>query len=204
MMPKGPAALQLGGGGEAGWPEGAHCLAISNSMLLYPCFHLVIIREHKFTSIIAYTYLANNVLVCVVHLFGNTENTTIWGYSGKFLFLCLRLCQPDDMLCHVLGVLVGSLSLLGLSYPVSLLQGLVGIESCTLLLYSFINLCITPPGFRSPLWFFKRPQTSVAASSRGPFSFEQTVSARFAVSAVTPALVAAAADAVVTFNLKAA
>ena len=53
------------------------------------------------------------------------------------------------------------------------------------------------------LWFLERPQTLVAASCRGPFSFDQTVSTRFAASPATPALIAATAEAVVTFNLKA-
>ena len=53
------------------------------------------------------------------------------------------------------------------------------------------------------LWFLERPQTLVAASSRGPFSFDQTVSTRFAASPATPALVAAKAEAVITFNVKA-
>ena len=43
----------------------------------------------------------------------------------------------------------------------------------------------------------------MAASSGGSFSFDQTASTGLAVSAVTPALVAAAVEAVVTFNLKA-
>ena len=58
------------------------------SMVFNPCLHLVFVGEHKLTSIIAYTVLTNNVLVSVVQLFGNTENTiTIWGYCGEFLFL---------------------------------------------------------------------------------------------------------------------
>ena len=52
--------------------------------------------------------------------------------------------------------------------------------------------------------FLERPQTLVAASSRGSFSFDQSVSMKFAVSASTPALVVAVApEPVVTFNLKA-
>ena len=170
-MPEGPTALPhfillsvlqiwvantLGGGPAVGVASGSSLLSDSNSTLgslvLYPCLHLAIFNEHKFTSIVAYTDLANDVLVCAIHLFGNTENTiTIWGLSGEFPFPCLRLCQPDGVLYHVLGVVVGGLYLLGLSHLASLLQGLVGLEPCTLLLYSFIHLFIPPPGFRSPL-----------------------------------------------------
>ena len=99
--------------------------------------HLVFISDHKFTSIITYTVLTNNVPVCVVHLFGHMENTTaIWRYGGELLFLCLRLCQSDDMVCHVH---VGSLYLLELSH--------------------------LGPFFRALYTFLERPQTSVAASS---------------------------------------
>ena len=45
------------------------------SIVLNPlvCLHLVSVCEPKFTSIIAYTILTDNVLVCAVHLFGDTE-----------------------------------------------------------------------------------------------------------------------------------
>ena len=33
---------------------------------------------------------------------------TIWGYCGEFLFLRLRLCQPNSMFCHALGINAGS------------------------------------------------------------------------------------------------
>ena len=120
---------------------------------------------YTFTSIVAYTVLANNILF-------------VWS-------ICLAIWETSFPPWSKPSCL--------------LLQGLVSFEPRRLLLYSFIHLFIPPPGFR---WFLKRAQTSVAASSRGSFSFDQTVSAKFAVSAVTPALVAAAVDAVVTFNLK--
>ena len=37
-----------------------------------------------------------------------TLTITIWGYCGEFLFHCLRLRQPDGMLCYALGVNIGS------------------------------------------------------------------------------------------------
>ena len=49
-------------------------------------------------------------------------------------FLCLRLCQPDGMLCIALSINVGSLCLLDLSHLASLLQGVVDFEPCMLLL----------------------------------------------------------------------
>ena len=64
-----------------------------SSIVLYPCLHLIFISEHKLTSILVCTVLTNNVLVCVVHHHH-------LGCCGEFLFLCLRLCQPDDMLYH--------------------------------------------------------------------------------------------------------
>ena len=51
--------------------------------------------------------------------------------------------------------------------------------------------------------FLERPQTSVAASSRGPFSFDQADSMHFAVSASAPAPFASSAAAVIVFTLKA-
>ena len=111
--------------------------------------HRVCGSEHKLTSIIVYTVLTSNVLVCAVHLFGNMENTiTIWEYCGKYLFLCFRLCEPDGMFCHMFGVNVGSFCPLALRRHTSLPQGTIGFEPCTLLSYSFIDLFIPPPGFR--------------------------------------------------------
>ena len=183
MMPEGPAAMPhfilltalqiwvadtlavVGLRELIAWPFKLN--VVEPSMVLCPCLHLVIIIEHKFTSIVAYTVLANNILF-------------VW-------CICLAIWKT--------------------SFPPwpkpswLLLQGLVSFEPCRLLLYSFIHLFIPPPGFKSQWWFLKRAQTSVAASSRGSFSFDQTVSVKFVVSAVTPALVAAAADAVFTFNL---
>ena len=105
--------------------------------------------QYKLTSIIVYTVLTNNVLVCAVHLFGNMENTiTIWEYCGKYFFLCFRLCKPDGMLYHMLGVNVGSFCPLDLRRHTSLPQGTIGLEPCTLLSYSFIHLFIPLPGFR--------------------------------------------------------
>ena len=64
------------------------------------CLHLVFIGECRLTSIIVCSVLINNILVFVVHLFGNTN--IIWVYCGKFLFLCLKLCQPDGMLPYMI------------------------------------------------------------------------------------------------------
>ena len=81
-------------------------------MSLAECLHLVFVSEHKLTSIIVYTIISNKVLVWVVHLIGDMENTTtIWGYWGEFLFCWPRRCQPDSMLFDVLGVNVGNLCL---------------------------------------------------------------------------------------------
>ena len=137
-------------------------------MVFDPCFHLVFVSEHKFTSIIMCTVLTNDVLICAVHLFNDMDNTiTIWKYCGKFLFLWLRLCQPDGMLCHTVGVTAGSICLHGLSHLASLLQVVVDFEpcNCILLFYSFVYLFIPTPGFRSPLLVHKK----TAASSRGSF-----------------------------------
>ena len=91
------------------------------SIMLNPCFHLVFIDERKLTSIIAYTILTNNVLVCAVYLFGDTENTiTILGYCSEFLLLCFQLCQPDGKLCQTFGANIGSFCRIGLSHLASL------------------------------------------------------------------------------------
>ena len=123
---------------------GVHDLNDTHSPCENRQVHRVCGSEHKLTSIIVYTVLTNNVLVCAVHLFGNMENTiTIWEYCGEYHFLCFRLCQSDGMLCHMLGINVGSFCPLGLRHT-SLHQGTIGFEPCTLLSYSFIPT----PGFR--------------------------------------------------------
>ena len=102
--------------------------------------------------VITYTVLTNNVLVCVIRLFGDMENTiTIWRYCAKFLFLCLKLCQLYGMFCHALDFNVSRLCLLGISHLASLLQGIVEFEPYKLSLYSFVHLFIPPPGFVSLL-----------------------------------------------------
>ena len=153
---------------------------------------------------IKYTIITKKVLVCVVHLFGNMENTiTIWGYSGKYLFLCLKHSKPDGMLCHVFGINVGSFCLFQLSCLASLLR------RCKALNHTHFS-CITSPSYLfyhqvSDLhWLFlERSQTSVAASDRGLFSFEQADPIQFVLSASTPTVVVTAAAAFINFNLKA-
>ena len=54
-----------------------------SSVMLNPCLRLVFVNECSFISIIAYTILNSDVLVCAAHLFGNTENTiTIGDFTG--------------------------------------------------------------------------------------------------------------------------
>ena len=73
------------------------------SIALNSCLHFVFVSERTLTSIIAYSVLTNNVLLCTIHLFGDTGNIiTISGYCGEFFFLYLRFCQPGGMLCHAL------------------------------------------------------------------------------------------------------
>ena len=130
---------------------------------------------------------------------------TIWRYCSEFLFLCRRLCHPNSMFCHVLGINVGGLCLLGLSRLASLLLGLVGFAPWTLLLYSFIYLFIPPPGFRFPLVVLVETAEFGGSiqTSRGSFSIDQTASMWFAISSATPEAVSAAAAAAITFNLRA-
>ena len=49
------------------------------SIVLNPCLHVVFFSERKLTSIIAYTVLTNNVLICGVPLFCNTETVSSFG-----------------------------------------------------------------------------------------------------------------------------
>ena len=65
------------------------------------------------------------------------------------LFLRLRLCLPDGMFYHTVAINIGSFCPLGLHHQAFFLHGTVGLEPCTLLLYSFVYLFIPPPGF----WF---------------------------------------------------
>ena len=105
------------GGGTSSWKDFRE-LFVSSLILdieepravLNPCLHLVFVREHKLPSIIPYRVLTSTVLGCIVYLFENMDyTTTICRDCGEFLFLCLRICQSDGMLCHVLGFNVGSL-----------------------------------------------------------------------------------------------
>ena len=170
------------------------------SIVLNPCFHFVFVSESKLTSIIAYTILTHNILVCTV-LF--TENTvTVCGYCGKFSFLCPMVCQPDSMLCHVLGFTEDNFCILGLSHLASLLQGGVGFEPC------MPSIALSTRSFNHQIsglhwWLYKRPQISVAASSRGPFSIDKSDTTQCAVPALAPAVVATAATTVADFTFKA-
>ena len=135
--------------------------------------------------------------------FGDTENIiTICGYCGKFSFLCPRVCQPDSMLCHVLGFTEDNFCILGLSHLASLLQGGVGFEPC------MPSIALSTRSFNHQIsglhwWLYKRPQISVAASSRGPFSIDKSDTTQCAVPALAPAVVATAATTVVDFTFKA-
>ena len=152
-------------------------------------------------SIIMYTVLTNDSLVSAVHLFGYTKNTIIiWGYCDELLFLHLRFCQPDGMFCHVLGINVGSFCLLGLRRHASFLHGTVGLELCTLILYSFVHLFIPPPGFWLPLFVLAETTNFGGSIQQGPFSFDQADSTQFPVSA--PEAVATATAALIVFTLK--
>ena len=118
------------------------------------------VSVRKLTSIIAYTVLTNDVLVSAVHLFGDTLNTiTIWGYYDEFLFLRLRVCQLDSMVCHALGINIGSFYILGLHRHVAFLQGIADLEPCPHVLYSFVHFFIPPPGFWFPLEVFRETTT---------------------------------------------
>ena len=55
-------------------------------VVLNPCLHLAFVSKRKLTSIIAYSVLTNDVLVCAAHSFGNMENAiAILRYCGEFI-----------------------------------------------------------------------------------------------------------------------
>ena len=143
-------------------------------MKLNPWRHLVLASDHKHTSIIAYTFLTNDVLVCVAHLFGDAENIiTIQRNCGEFLFLCPRLCQPGSMLCHALGVNVGSFCLLAPAVLLPFFRALYTLNhaclSCTALSTCSFHHMVSSLHW----WVLARSQTSLAASTRGPFNFDE-------------------------------
>ena len=94
------------------------------------------------------------------------QNTlTIWWYCGKFIFPCLRLCQPDSIICHGLGINVGSLCP---PWPPLSYHPSWDIVNCA----HFSCITSSTCSFHHQVsdfnwWFLKKPQTSVAASSRG-------------------------------------
>ena len=96
MMPAGPAVW----GPLIAWH---HKFNIKQpSIVLNPSLPLILVSEQKLTSIITYAILITNVLVCAVHLFGDTGNTiTVWRYFGEILFLCLRLSNRDSLIWHM-------------------------------------------------------------------------------------------------------
>ena len=103
--------------------------------------------------------------------FGNT--TTICRYCGEFRFLHLRLCLLEGMFWHTLGIVLGSLCLLGIVCLSCLLQGTVDFE-----FWIFPWRVLSSCSFHHQVsglhwWFIGRLQTSVAASSRRIVSFEQ-------------------------------
>ena len=153
-------------------------------MVLNPCLHLVFVSERKLTSIIAYTVLTSDVLFSAVHLFGYMENTiTTWGYYGEFLFLHLRLCRPDSMFCHGLGINVGSFW----PPPSCLLcSGHGGLNRAHFSYINIVYIALSTSSFHHLVsgfhwWFFEILQTSVAASSKGPFSFDQAQTSHLSV-----------------------
>ena len=174
------------------------------SIVLNPCLHLPFVSERKFNSVIAYTVLTINVLVCVVYLFGNMENTiTICRYCGEFLFLCLRLCQPDGMFCHALGINEGNFGLLGLQCHASLLQGTANFEPRMILFYSFVHLFIQPPEFWVPLVVLGETANFGGSIQQRTLKLWPSWLNAFAVSASAPEVVVTTDVAIMIFALKA-
>ena len=148
-----------------------------------------------------HTVLTNNVMVCMVHLFGDTENTvTIWGSCGKFLLLCLRYCQPGGTRCDALGVNVGSFCPLRHAF---LLQGTVIFKPCTLFRITSFTCSFHHLAQDFHWWFLERLQAPLAVSNKGPLSFDQADSTWFAVSASALAVLTTATTAVIVFTLRA-
>ena len=133
----------LGGGGswkDLGdlnvWP-----LKLNNKqpgIMPNPCFHHVFTKKMSASSSLLFGEQFSPF--CLVHLFVDTENTiTNWVYCGEFLLLCLKLCQPDDMFCHVLGIKVDSFftSLASTAFP----SLIVDIKPCNSLKNVFSLIC---------------------------------------------------------------
>ena len=106
-----------------------------------------------------------------VSRYGNT--IAIWGYCGEFLFLCLRPCQLDGMLCHALAVNVGSFALLCLRGHTSVLQVTLDFEPFMLLLYGFVQQFIPSPGVGFPLVVLGDTADFGGSIQQRPFRFYQ-------------------------------
>ena len=126
------------------------------------------------------------------------KNITIWGYCGEFLFCWLKRCQLDIMHFDALGVNVGNVCL---HWPPPSCPPSSGHCACFSCITS--STCSFHHQVSDFHWcFLEKPQTMVAAPSRGSFIFDQAESMRFAVSASAPAAVPTAATKIIVFTLK--
>ena len=93
------------------------------------------------------------------------------------------------MLCHALAISAGKFCPFGLRHHAVLLQGTVGFELCTLLLYSFVHLFIPPPGFRFPLVVLGETGDFGDSIQQRALQLWPSGPTRFGVSASVPAAV---------------
>ena len=196
-----------GGGGSQDGPSGSSLLGHSNSTLrslAYCSTHVFVLSSsvstsspaslHTLFSPIIFWFVQSVCLVIIKH---HHHLGIPWRIPLPLpQILPARCCALPRAWHHCKQ----PRCLLGFSCLASRLQGLVGFEPAR-----FSCMASSTCSFHHQVsglhwWFLERPQTSTAASNRGSFSFDQTVSTRFAVSAVTSAAVATA---VATFNLKA-
>ena len=122
-------------------------------------------RHHggcKLTSINAYTILTNDILVCTVHLFGDTETSSPFGDTAvNSFFSTSNLPTRWPVLSRAWRHCRQSLPPWP-HLPSCILQGFVDIQIYMLLFRSIVHLFILSPGFRSP--FVVLRQTTDLAS----------------------------------------
>ena len=108
--------------------------------------------ERQFTSVISFTFLANNILICCVHLLGKFEDPSVVRCDIREYFsLSHRLGLPDHMLCQTFHLVVGRFRIFCLPRLTGLSQGYVPLETFSYLLDCFFNLVIPPTSFPFPL-----------------------------------------------------
>ena len=168
------------------------------SKVLNACLHLVFLSERKLTIIITYRYtiLANNALVCALWSICLAMRKT--PSPPPVVWIPLSLPQTLQARRHALPRTWRQCRQLLSPWPQPSCLQFLGHFRLWTMLARFSYLVSSTSSFHHQVsdlrWsFLERPQTSVAASRKWPFSFDQADSTQFAESTSAPTVTAAAA-----------